>query len=79
MHFTSTLASWSNQVVHFIRPDHRGPHPLRRVKSIAQLEAAIQQYLENHNADAKPFTWTAFATTILEKVARGRQALESAH
>jgi hypothetical protein len=42
-------------------------------------KAAIQGYLDQHNANPKPFTWTASATAILEKVARGRQALESAH
>ena len=36
-------------------------------------------YLDQHNADAKPFIWTAPAADILEKVARGRRALESVH
>jgi len=48
-------------------------------KNVAELETAIQGYLDNHNADPKPFVWTAKADQILEKVARGRQALESLH
>jgi hypothetical protein len=48
-------------------------------KSVAELVAAIQQYREHHNADPRPFVWTASATAILEKVARGRQAFESVH
>ena len=48
-------------------------------RSVAQLEAAILEYLDHHNADPKPFVWTKSAATILEKVARGRQALESVH
>ncbi len=48
-------------------------------KSVAELETAIQQYLDQHNADPKPFVWTASAASILEKVARGRQTLESLH
>jgi hypothetical protein len=48
-------------------------------KLLLTLEAAIEQYLETHNADPRPFVWTASATAILEKVARGRQTLESAH
>jgi hypothetical protein len=48
-------------------------------KSVAELEGAIQDYLDHHNADPKPFVWTKSATDILEKVARGRQALESQH
>ena len=35
-------------------------------------------YLEQHNANPKPFVWTASAGAILEKVARAKQALESA-
>ena len=36
-------------------------------------------YLENHNADPKPFVWTASASAIFGKVARAKQALESQH
>ncbi|MGF9759511.1 IS630 family transposase, partial [Microvirga sp. 0TCS3.31] len=43
------------------------------------LESAIMAYLERHNADPKPFVWTAPASAILEKVARAKQALESQH
>ena len=37
------------------------------------------EYLDHHNAEPKPFVWTASAAAILEKVARGRQVLESVH
>jgi hypothetical protein len=40
--------------------------------------AAIEAYLDQHNADARPFIRTP-AADILEKVARGRRALESVH
>jgi len=79
MHFTPTSASWLNQVERFfglITEDR-----IRRgvFRSVAELEAAIQEYLDNHNVDPKPFVWTASAVSILEKVRRGRQALESLH
>jgi hypothetical protein len=78
-HFTPTSASWLNLVERFfglITED-----AIRRgvFRSVADLEAAIEAYLEHHNADPKPFVWTAPADKILEKVARGRQALESVH
>jgi hypothetical protein len=47
--------------------------------SVADLKTVIETYLEHHNADPKPFVWTAPAAKILEKVARGRQTLESVH
>ena len=46
---------------------------------VAHLKSAIMEYLENHNADPKPFIWTKSAGEILEKVARAKQALESQH
>jgi hypothetical protein len=48
-------------------------------KSVDELESAIMEYLENHNADPKPFIWTKSAGEILEKVARAKQAVESQH
>jgi transposase len=79
MHFTPTSSAWLNQGERCfgrITEDR-----IRRgiCNSLAELEAAIQQYLDHHNADPKPFVWTASAAAILEKVARGRHALESVH
>jgi transposase len=79
LHFTPTSASWLNLVERFfglITED-----AIRRgvFRSVADLEAAIEAYLEHHNADPKPFVWTAKAAHILERVARGRRALESLH
>jgi transposase len=79
LHFTPTSASWINQVERFfglITED-----AIRRgvFRSVADLNAAIELYLEHHNADPKPFVWTASAPEILKKVARGRQVLESVH
>jgi transposase len=79
LHFTPTYSSWLNLVERFfglITAD-----AIRRgvFRSVADLEAAIEAYLEHHNADPKPFIWTAPAAHILEKVARGRRVLESLH
>ena len=40
------------------------------------LIASIQEYINAHNDDPKPYVWTATAESILAKVARGRIALE---
>ena len=79
MHFTPTSASWLSQVERFFSLITSDQIRCGVFKSVAELETAIQKYLEHHNADPKPFVWTASATAILEKVARGRQALESVH
>jgi len=79
MHFTPTSASWLNQVERFfgLITDQR----IRRgvFRSVAELEAAIMDYLNQHNAQPKPFLWTKSAGQILENVARAKQVLESQH
>jgi len=79
LHFTPTSASWINLVERFfglITDD-----AIRRgvFHSVTELKIAIEAYLEQHNVAAKPFIWTAPAADILEKVARGRRALESVY
>jgi transposase len=75
MHFIPTSSSWLNLVERWFREitDKR----IRRgvFKSVEQLIAAIQSYIENHNSDPKPFVWTAKAEDILEKVGRARAVL----
>jgi len=79
MHFTPTSASWLNQVERFLGLITQDRIRRGVFKSVSELEAAIQDYLDHHNADPKPFVWTAAAADILQKVARGRQTLESVH
>ena len=45
-------------------------------RSVPDLVAAIEAYLEANNNDPKPFVWTATADEILNKVRRGRVTLE---
>ena len=79
MHFTPTSASWINQVERFFGLITEDRIRCGVFGSVAELETAIQQYLEHHNANPKPFVWTASGADILSKVARGRQVLESIH
>ncbi len=44
-------------------------------KSTGELIEAIEEYIQNHNKNPKPFIWTATAKDILEKVKRGREKL----
>jgi transposase len=79
MHFTPTSASWLNQVERFFGLITGDRIRCGVFKSVSELVDAINQYLDQHNADPKPFVWTASAVEILEKVARGRKTLESLH
>ena len=79
LHFTPTSASWLNMVERFFAEITRNRIRRAAFKSVAELKNAIMEYLDNHNADPKPFIWTKSAGEILEKVARAKQALESQH
>ena len=78
-HFTPTSASWLNLVERFFA--EITDKSIRRgvFRSVPELQQAIMDYLQIHNAQPKPFVWTATAGNILEKVARAKQALESQH
>jgi transposase len=78
-HFTPTSCSWLNAVETVFSTLSR--RRLRRgvFRSILDLQAAINRYLEDHNAAPKPFVWTADPDLILGKVARGTRALASLH
>jgi transposase len=76
-HFTPTSSSWLNMVERWFR--ELTDKALRRgsFSSVPALIAGIEAYLNAHNADPKPFKWTATAESILEKVRRGRVALQT--
>ncbi len=54
-----------------------GPKNIRRgsFPSVPDLIASIENYRKASNANPKPLTWTATAESILQKVRRGRVAL----
>jgi transposase len=75
MHFTPTSASRLNMVERFFRD--LSENQLRRsaFSSVPDLVSTIEQYVEKHNRDPKPFIWTAKASDILAKVTRARKKL----
>jgi transposase len=75
MHFTPTSSSWLNMVERFFR-DITDKQIRRGVfRSVPELEVAINEYIATHNANPKPFIWTAKASDILAKVTRARAKL----
>jgi transposase len=69
-HFTPTYSSWLNLVERFFaflteRCIKRGVHC-----STWALEQDIRGYLDQHNAEAKPFIWTKTSDQILDSVRR---------
>ena len=73
VHFTPTYASWLNLVERWFaelttKQLRRGVH-----RSVHALEAAIQEFIDAHNTEGKPFVWTKTADEILANIARFAQ------
>jgi transposase len=70
VHLTPTSSSWLNQVERFFalitdKKIRRGVY-----RSVADLKADIQAFIEQHNAQPKPFRWTKSADDILASIER---------
>ena len=70
VHLTPTSSSWLNQVERFFavitdKKIRRGVH-----RSVADLTADIEAFIEQHNRDPKPFRWTKSADDILASIER---------
>src|SRR5579863_3042218 len=70
LHFTPTSASWLNQVERFFAEITRRRIRRGTFNRVRELEQAIQDYLQHHNQNPKPFVWTATADAILSKIQR---------
>lgn len=80
LHFTPTGASWLNLVERWFAL--LTEQQLRRgiFRSTRNLETTIRSYIDSHNEQPKPFSWTKTADEILASVARFCQrTLETGH
>jgi transposase len=78
-HFTPTSCSWLNAVETFFATLTKRRLKRGVFRSVVDLQAAINRYLDEANHDPKPFTWTAHPDKIIAAVNRGRRVLESIH
>jgi transposase len=79
IHFTPTSSSWLNAVERFFsevttKRIRRGSFP-----SVRSLTKAIENFVEDYNAKAKPFVWTKSARTILGKIKKCHAIYGSPH
>ena len=78
-HFTPTSGSWLNAVETFFAALTRRRLKRGTFRSIVDLQAAINRFLEETNDNPKPLVWTADPDSIIAAVRRGHQALDSIH
>lgn len=70
IHFTPSYSSWLNQVERWFgliteRAIRRGTF-----SSVKELVNKIDKFVKNHNKNCRPFSWTATAESIFEKISR---------
>jgi transposase len=74
-HFTPTSAFWLNAVGGFFAKLTKKRLKRGVFRSLQELKDAIHRFLDDTNANPKPFTWTKDPNKIIAAVKRGHQAL----
>ena len=78
-HFVPTSCSWLNAVEGFFAKLSKRRLKRGVFRSIADLQTAINRFLDETNDDPRPFIWTADPNKIIAAVRRGHQVLDSIH
>jgi transposase len=78
-HFTPTSASWLNAVEGFFAKLTRRRLKRGVFRSVVDLQAAINRFVQETNANPKPFVWIADPNRVLAAVKRGKHVIESLH
>ena len=78
-HFTPTSASWFNMVERFFSTITTKMIRRGVFLSVKELVDRIMDFVAEHNQHPKIFTLTKDADTILDKVIRGKEVLETLH
>ena len=78
-HFTPTSSSWLNLVERWFGEITRKRIRRGVFKSVADLVAAIEEFIRINNANPKPFVWTKKVDAILEKVAHCKSVTVTSH
>jgi transposase len=78
-HFTPTSCSWLNAVEGLFAKLAKRRLKRGVFRSVFELQTVINRFLDETNADPKPFRWTADPDEIIAAVNRGHQALDSIH
>jgi transposase len=78
-HFTPTSCSWLNAVEGYFAKLSRRRLKRGVFKSVVELQAAINRFVNETNQMPKPFVWTADPEKIIAAVKRGHHVLDSIH
>jgi len=79
LHFTPTSSSWLNLVERWFGEITRKRIRRGVFKSVPELVAAIEDFIQVNNKTPKPFAWTQKVDQILDKVSHCKAAIETLH
>lgn len=79
LHFTPTSSSWVNQIERWFAEITSKRIRRGTFHSVRELIQAIESYIRENNKEPKPFVWTATATSILRKLRKYKEILETPH
>ena len=77
LHFIPTSSSWLNQVERWFGELTQKAVRRGAFVSVAELQEAIERFLEAWNEAPRPFVWTTTVEKIMAKVERAREKLEA--
>ena len=78
-HFTPTGSSWLNQIERWFAEITAKRIRRGTFRSVKELIAAIEGYIRENNKNPKPFVWMATPKSILKKLRKYKDILDTAH
>ena len=78
-HFTPTGSSWLNQIERWFAAITAKRIRRGTFRSVKELIRAIDAYIRENNKSPKPFVWIATANSILRKLKKYKEILDTAH
>jgi transposase len=79
IHFTPTGSSWVNQIERWFAEITAKRIRRGTFLSVKELIRAIEAYIRENNRQPKPFVWTATAKSILRKLKKYKETLDTGH
>jgi transposase len=79
LHFTPTASSWLNQIERWFSEITTKRIRRGTFLSVKELILTIESYIRENNKNPEPFVWTATTNSILRKLKKYKDTLDTAH
>ncbi|MFQ6610262.1 MAG: IS630 family transposase, partial [Fidelibacterota bacterium] len=79
LHFIPTSSSWLNMIERWFSEITSKRIRRGSFKNVKELITVINQYIDSHNQNPKAFVWTASVETIMRKISKCKDLLETGH